>query len=335
MVPEVAVMVVVPAATAVASPLLLIVAVAGLDEVQVTELVISWVVPSENVPVAVNCWVAPPVTFGLAGVTAMEDRVAEPTVRSVLPETVPEVAVMVVVPAARAVASPLLLIVAVAGLDELQVTWVVISWVVPSENVPVTVSCCVDPTAMVGLAGVTVMEDKVPEVTVRVVFPETVPKAAVMVAVPAARAVAKPLLSTVIIEVSDELQLTSLLISPLGPTANVPVAINCWVAPTDMIGLPGVTAMEVGVAIPLSVPHVFKDSAKDVRINMAKTNLIFFMRIYTLSFIMRHHISLKSFIRAFIQYYDGAFIMQGYISPGKEAAKLGWLTPDICWQGAL
>ncbi|MGA2160530.1 MAG: hypothetical protein ABSG90_15110 [Dehalococcoidia bacterium] len=119
------------------------------------------------------------------------------------------------------------------------------------------------------------MEDKVPEVTVRVVFPETVPEVAVMVAVPAARAVAKPLLSTVIIEVSDELQLTSLLISPLGPTANVPVAINCWVAPTDMIGLPGVTAMEVGVAIPLSVPHVFKDSAKDVRINIAKTNLYF------------------------------------------------------------
>jgi len=39
--------------------------------------------------------------------------------------------------------------------------------------------------------------------------------------------------------------------------------------------LPGVTAMEVGVAIPLSVPHVFKDSAKDVRINIAKTNLYF------------------------------------------------------------
>ena len=50
-----AVMVVVPAATVVARPALLIVATEVLDELQATVVVISWVVPSKNVPVAVNC----------------------------------------------------------------------------------------------------------------------------------------------------------------------------------------------------------------------------------------------------------------------------------------
>jgi hypothetical protein len=65
--------------------------------------------------------------LGGAGVTDMEDRVAEVTVRVALPEVLPKVAVMVVVPAATAVARPLLLTVATDGLIELQVTCVVIS----------------------------------------------------------------------------------------------------------------------------------------------------------------------------------------------------------------
>ncbi len=83
--------------------------------------------PSENVAVAVNCRVVPPGTLGLAGVIAMEDRVAELTVRVVLAETVPKVAVMVVVPAAMAVAKPLLSITATVLLDDLHETCVVIS----------------------------------------------------------------------------------------------------------------------------------------------------------------------------------------------------------------
>jgi citrate lyase beta subunit len=74
----------------------------------------------------------------LAGVTDMEDRVAEGTVMTVVPKVGPEekllgmveVAVMVVKPAAIAVAWPLLLIVATVGSDELQVTCEDISWVV-------------------------------------------------------------------------------------------------------------------------------------------------------------------------------------------------------------
>ena len=70
----------------------------------------------------------------------MENRVA--TVRVAFPVILPEVAVMVAVPLATAVAKPvLLLIVATEVLDELQATVVVISWVVPSKNVPVAVNC--------------------------------------------------------------------------------------------------------------------------------------------------------------------------------------------------
>jgi len=52
---EVAVMVVAPAATAVAKPVLLTVATVRSDEVQVTCVVISKIVVSEYVPVALNC----------------------------------------------------------------------------------------------------------------------------------------------------------------------------------------------------------------------------------------------------------------------------------------
>ena len=120
--PKLAIMVVVPTATAVARPLLLTVATDGLDELQLTCEVRSFVVPSENVPVAVKGWVAPSLILGVGGVRDMEDNVPVVTVRVVLPEILPKVAVMVVVPVATAVARPLLLTVATDGLDEFQVT---------------------------------------------------------------------------------------------------------------------------------------------------------------------------------------------------------------------
>ena len=129
--PALAVMVEVPTATAVTRPLLFTVATDVLDERQVTCEVISWVVPSANVPVAANCCVACRDMPGLAGVMEMEDRVAEETVKGVLPQIPPKPAVMVVVPAAMAVARPLLLTVATDVLDELQATSQVTSWVVP------------------------------------------------------------------------------------------------------------------------------------------------------------------------------------------------------------
>ena len=166
-----------------------------------------------------------------------------------LAETPSLAAVTVAVPGATPVASPPLLTVATDGLDELQLTCVVISCLPPSEYVPVAVNCWVEPTNM---PGVVVIEDKVAEVTVSVVFPEILPKlvaVAVMMALPAATAVAKPLLPLMLpIEALDEFQVTDTVISWLVPSEKVPMAINCWEAPTGMLRLAGVTAMENKVA---------------------------------------------------------------------------------------
>jgi len=116
---------------------LLIVATPVAEEDHVTDDVRFCVVASEYVPVAMNCWVAPETTVGLAGVTLSETKAAV-TVKVVLPES-PElacVAVMVVLPMATVEASPLvpaaLLMVATLVEDEDQVTEVVRFWVVPS-----------------------------------------------------------------------------------------------------------------------------------------------------------------------------------------------------------
>ena len=107
-------MVAVPVPAPVASPAALIVATFVSDDDQVAVEVTLPVVPSLYVAVAVNCWVAPSAMLGLAGVTAMDDNVAEvvETVSVAVPLTPVTVAVMVVDPAATPVARPAALIVA-------------------------------------------------------------------------------------------------------------------------------------------------------------------------------------------------------------------------------
>ena len=176
---------------------------------------------------AENCWEVPTGMLGLAGVTEMEERTAEVTVRVVLPEILPEVAVMFTVPTLRAVARPLPVTVTTEGLDEAQVTCVVISWLVPSEYLPMATNCCPNPAGTLGLAGVTAIEDRVRGVVVRSVLPTTLPEAAVMFTVPAARAVARPLPVTVTTERLDEAQVTCVVISWLVPSEYTPTAVNC------------------------------------------------------------------------------------------------------------
>jgi hypothetical protein len=77
--------------------------------------------------------VFPTTTDGFAGVTAIETSVAAVTVRVVEPEMLPEVALMVVVPAFNAEARPAALIVPVAVLEEAQVTLLVRFCVLLSE----------------------------------------------------------------------------------------------------------------------------------------------------------------------------------------------------------
>ena len=78
---------------------------------------------------AVNCFPVPLAMLGLDGVIEIDTNVAGVTVSVVEPEMLPEVAVIVVEPAARDLANPwepaALLIVAAPVFEEFQVTVVV------------------------------------------------------------------------------------------------------------------------------------------------------------------------------------------------------------------
>ena len=104
--PRVALTVAVPVAREVPSALELTVATAVFAEPQVAEAVRSCLLPSVNVPVAVNCCVVPRAIDGLEGFTAIETSAATPAVRVVEDEIAPEVAEMLELPVATLVANP-------------------------------------------------------------------------------------------------------------------------------------------------------------------------------------------------------------------------------------
>ena len=124
---------------------------------------------------------------------------------------------MIAVPVCFDVANPLvayaLLTRATLFAEDSHSTCLVRSCVVPSEKLPVAVYCTDHPTAVVVLAGVTVMEDSVALVTVSVAVAVRLPSVAVMVELPAPIAVALPQsgepLLMVAIPVEDELQATA------------------------------------------------------------------------------------------------------------------------------
>ena len=92
-------------------------------------------VPSENVPVAVKGTVTATPTVGFVGVSAIDESVADVTVRLAVPLTEAALAVIVLVPAPSPVALPPLVTLATALLDAVQVAVAVTSSVVPSLNV--------------------------------------------------------------------------------------------------------------------------------------------------------------------------------------------------------
>src|ERR1700722_15896482 len=111
-----------PAVRVVAVPGAGVVATAGVSDDQATEPVRFCVLPSLNDPVAVNCCVAFLANVGFAGVTAIDFNVAAATVSVMEPTTLPEVAVISVLPVNFAVTIPLPLIVATLGLWEFHTT---------------------------------------------------------------------------------------------------------------------------------------------------------------------------------------------------------------------
>lgn len=79
-----------------------------------------------------NCCVDPSPTLGVGGVTAIDDTVFAVTVSAAVPLIPLTVAVIVVDPAATPVASPPVVMVAVAVLDEIHVAVAVTFPVDPS-----------------------------------------------------------------------------------------------------------------------------------------------------------------------------------------------------------
>ncbi len=134
--PDAAEMLELPSATLVAKPwapgALPMVATEALDEAHWTEPVMFCVLPSVKVPVAANCCVVPRGMVGIAGVMAMETKVAGVTVKVDEPAMPAAAAAIMVWPVEALAASPLALAVATEGADELQVAEVVRSSVLPS-----------------------------------------------------------------------------------------------------------------------------------------------------------------------------------------------------------
>ncbi len=195
-----------------------------------------------------NCWVRPAAIDTFAGVTEIEFKVGALTVKVAEPLMVPNLAVRVVTPSARLVASPLLFTLATVAAEELHFAVLVKFCVLPLLYVPVAVNSCVRPKATEGAEGVTEMEVKIAVVTVNVAEPLIVPEVALMAAVPGAIAVASPPLFTVATEVDDEFHRAEPVRLLVVPLLYVPVAVNCWLLPAGMEALDGETEIDVKTA---------------------------------------------------------------------------------------
>jgi hypothetical protein len=125
------------------------------------------------------------------------------------------------------------------------------SCVVPSEKVPVAVSCTVVSLASEGFTGVITIEARTAGVTVTVVDPETPALVAVMVAVPTLIVVTEPpmpALPTTATVGDDECQAAVFVRSCAVASEKVPVAVSCTLLPWAMEGFAGATRIELRVA---------------------------------------------------------------------------------------
>jgi hypothetical protein len=184
----------------------------------------------------------------------MDTRVAGFTVSSVEPLMLPLVAKIVEVPTPTAVVSPVLLMVATVPVPDAH-TALLSTCLELSLNVPVAVNCCAAPLTIDGFAGVTAMDTSVAGVTVSSVEPVMLPLVAEIVEVPTPTAVASPVLLIVAtVPVPDAH--TALLSTCLELSLNVPVAVNCCVAPLVIKGFAGVTAIDTSVVGGVTVSSV-------------------------------------------------------------------------------
>ena len=110
-------------------------------------------------------------------------------------------------------------------------------------------NCLVRPLAILGFAGVTVIELRVAAVTVSVVFPDMLFNVALITEVPAVKPVARPPAVTVATSVVSDDQATDAVISWEVPSEYMPVAVNWRVRSLGIVGFGGVTLIAVSVAV--------------------------------------------------------------------------------------
>lgn len=151
--PLVPVMVASPGAIAVTRPLALTLATLESVVAQVSVEVTSCALPSLNVAVAVSCWLVPAARLNVLGLMAMPCSVAAVTVTDCVMCTEPELTVRLADPVATPCSNPVALTVTTAGFELEKLAVFVMFCVVPSLNVPVTVSCSLWPAATARLVG--------------------------------------------------------------------------------------------------------------------------------------------------------------------------------------
>ena len=164
-----------------------------------------------------------------------------------------------------------LLIVATPAVVVFQVANEVRSCVVLSENVPVAVNCCVEPVVREQRGGVTAIEINIAGVTVKRVDPDLPPTVAVMVVDPTATGVANPFEPPALLmaatDAADEPQVTAVVKLCVEPSEYVPVAVNCWLVPSAILGLDGAIARETrvaGVIVSVVLPEILPNVAVTV-----------------------------------------------------------------------
>ena len=169
-----------------------------------TEWVMSAVLLSAYVPMAVNCWAECRPSETLAGDTVIETRAGIWTVREAEPEIDPLLAVIVGVLTSVPVAKPPTTL---APAEAFQLTELEMSCTLASVKVPCAMNCCVDPLTIVAVDGVTAIESNVAGCTVRTAAPLMEPLVAVIVealtTVPVARPAGLMLAPLVTVQVTE------------------------------------------------------------------------------------------------------------------------------------
>ncbi len=239
--PLVAVMVAEPVATPLASPPPLTVAT---DEFELPHVTVRPVkaLPFASLGVATNCTVWPTDTLADAGLTLTEATGMIVTVIVAGPALPSLVAVMVAEPAATPLTSPLPLTVAT---DEFELPHVTVRPVraIPFPSWGVATNCSVWPTNTLPDAGLTLTEATGTLVTVTLAVPVLPSLVAVIVPVPAATPVTKPVAATVITALLLLVQVTARPFSTL-PAGSVATAASWRVAPACTLDVAGLTATE-------------------------------------------------------------------------------------------